>query len=74
MSSGKRAYTTLASCVSKSLSTNILPILIDLQQSLSPCSIASPLLIIETYGKTNEVIKVQFVKYLRVPTPQLPFL
>ena len=36
MSSGNLAYTTWASCVSKSLSTRIFPIRIDRQQSLKP--------------------------------------
>lgn len=48
MSSGKRAYTTLATCVSASDSTKIFPIRIDRQQSRRPCSIASPERTIET--------------------------
>lgn len=48
ISSGNRAYTTRASCVSKSDSIRILPIRIDRQQSRSPCSMASPLRTIET--------------------------
>lgn len=48
MSSGNLAYTTLASWVSISDSTNIFPILILLQQSRNPCSMASPDLTMET--------------------------
>lgn len=48
ISSGKRAYTTLATCVSASDSTKIFPIRIDRQQSRRPCSIASPERTIET--------------------------
>lgn len=48
ISSGKRAYTTLATCVSASDSTKILPIRIDRQQSRKPCSIASPERTIDT--------------------------
>ena len=42
MSGGSLAYTILASWVSSSLCIRIFPIRIDRQQSLSPCSMASP--------------------------------
>lgn len=48
MSSGNRAYTTLATDVSASDSTKIFPIRIERQQSLKPCSIASPERTIDT--------------------------
>lgn len=70
MSSGNRAYTTLASWVSASDSTKIFPILILRQQSLNPCSIDSPDLTIDTPQLPDLYFKPLYVAPVGVITLQ----
>lgn len=59
ISGGSLAYTILASCVSSSLWIKIFPIRIDLQQSRSPCSMASPV-----QNKTRKNLMQHLLHYL----------
>lgn len=70
MSSGNRAYTTRALCVSASDSIKILPIRIERQQSRSPCSMASPDRTIDTPQLPERYLRPSYVAPVGVTTEQ----